>query len=58
MKSIEQNIQEELNLYLALRGDRIATNAGLISLRQYGDILEAEVDGERFDVIIRVRRAA
>lgn len=56
MPSIEQILEQALNEYLAVRGDRIATDAGLLTLREFGTILEADLDGERFDIVIRVRR--
>jgi hypothetical protein len=42
-------------MYLTVRGDRIASDCGLLSMRMVGQTILANVDGKEYELTIVVR---
>jgi hypothetical protein len=58
MSPTEKKIAAEIGAYLATRGDRIASDLGLLVFREAAGVLVAEVGGGTFEIAIVVTKAA
>lgn len=54
--SREQRIAETIAAYLAARGDRLASDIGMLRVRSVAGVLVVELDGAAYEVTISVRR--